>query len=112
MQLNPPGCSQGSSEAAQERNKEERPSGMGEWAWRLAEKKQEEHRALTPADLSSQPEGCELRVRLVSQPHPRLVRRGQVLGGRGFLDTLALDYSHDLRASPPKEVMECEAWLP
>lgn len=50
---------------------------MCECAWPLAEKRQEEHRALTPADLSSQPEGCELRASVVSQPRQRTVRNGK-----------------------------------
>lgn len=58
--------------------------------WRMAEKNQEEHRALTPADLTSQPEGCELRVRLFSQPHQQPARTGTRLGGRGLLDTRKL----------------------
>lgn len=90
----------GSSEGPLERDKRA-ASFRNVCMWRTAEKKQEEHRALTPADLSSQPEGCELRVRLVSQPQQPAVRNGQLLGGRGLLNTrtLGLQPQHECEST-------------
>lgn len=70
--------------------------------WRMAEKNQEEHRALTPAGLTSQPEGCELRVRLFSQPHhsPSALIHGSEAEGSWIRANLA--YSHNLRAKTTK----------